>query len=36
MKMQISIKSHKDGVIKKIKVKGGMSVAKNDILAEIE
>jgi len=36
MKMQVSVKSHKDGIIKKIKVKGGMSVAKNDILAEIE
>lgn len=36
MKMQVSVKSHKDGVIKKIKIKGGMSVAKNDILAEIE
>jgi biotin carboxyl carrier protein len=36
MKMQVSIKSHKDGVVKKIKIKGGGSVAKNDILAEIE
>ncbi len=36
MKMQVSIKSHKDGVVKKIKVKNGASVAKNDILAEIE
>ena len=36
MKMQVSVKSHKDGVIKKIKIKGGMSVAKNDIIAEIE
>jgi biotin carboxyl carrier protein len=36
MKMQVSVKSHKDGVVKKLKVKGGMSVAKNDILAEIE
>ncbi len=36
MKMQVSIKSHKDGTIKKIKVKPAASVAKNDVLAEIE
>ncbi len=36
MKMQISIKSHKDGVIKTMKIKQGNSVAKNDILVEIE
>lgn len=36
MKMQVSIKSHKDGVVKKIKVKATSSVAKNDVLAEIE
>lgn len=36
MKMQISIKSHKDGVVNKIKIKSGASVAKNDIIAEIE
>ncbi|MGQ0606529.1 MAG: acetyl-CoA carboxylase biotin carboxyl carrier protein subunit [Candidatus Nitrosotenuis sp.] len=36
MKMQVSIKSHKDGIIKKIKIKAAGSVAKNDILAEIE
>jgi biotin carboxyl carrier protein len=36
MKMQVSIKSHKDGIIKKIKIKNGTSVAKNDVLAEIE
>jgi biotin carboxyl carrier protein len=36
MKMQVSVKSHKDGVIKKIKVKSGGSVAKNDVIAEIE
>jgi biotin carboxyl carrier protein len=36
MKMQVSIKSHKDGTIRKIKVKPAASVAKNDILAEIE
>jgi biotin carboxyl carrier protein len=36
MKMQVSIKAHKDGVVKKIKIKNGASVAKNDILAEID
>ena len=36
MKMQISIKSHKDGVIKTMKIKQGNSVAKNDVLVEIE
>ncbi len=36
MKMQVSIKSHKDGVIKTMKIKQGNSVAKNDILVEIE
>jgi biotin carboxyl carrier protein len=36
MKMQVSIKSHKDGVVKKIKIKDGGIVAKNDVIAEIE
>jgi biotin carboxyl carrier protein len=36
MKMQVSIKAHKDGHVRKIKVKTGGSVAKNDVLAEIE
>jgi biotin carboxyl carrier protein len=36
MKMQVSIKSHKDGTVKKIKIKPTASVAKNDVLAEIE
>ena len=36
MKMQVSVKSHKDGEIKKLKTKEGNSVNKNDILAEIE
>ena len=36
MKMQVSVKSHKDGVVKNIKIKEGNSVNKNDILAEIE
>lgn len=34
MKMQVSIKSHKSGTIS-IKVKEGVSVAKNSIIAEI-
>ncbi|MGI0064977.1 MAG: acetyl-CoA carboxylase biotin carboxyl carrier protein subunit [Nitrosopumilaceae archaeon] len=36
MKMQVSIKSHKDGIVKKIKIKNGGTVAKNDVIAEIE
>ena len=36
MKMQVSIKAHKDGVVKSVKVKQGVSVAKNDTLVEIE
>ena len=36
MKMQVSVKSHKDGEIKNLKMKEGNSVIKNDILAEIE
>lgn len=36
MKMQVTVKSHKDGVVKKIKIKEGTTVAKNDIIAEIE
>ena len=36
MKMQVSVKSHKDGEVKNLKIKEGNSVNKNDILAEIE
>ncbi len=36
MKMQVSVKSHKDGIVKKINIKTGSAVAKNDIIAEIE
>ena len=36
MKMQVSIKAHKDGTVKSIKIKSGGSVAKNDTIAEIE
>ena len=36
MKMQVSVKCHKDGIVKSVKIKEGNSVNKNDILAEIE
>ena len=36
MKMQVGIKSHKDGIVKSIKIKKGDTVAKNDLVAEIE
>ena len=36
MKMQVSVKAHKDGIVRNIKIKEGNSVNKNDILAEIE
>ena len=36
MKMQVGIKSHKDGTIKSIKIKVGGTIAKNDLIAEIE
>ena len=36
MKMQVGIKSHKDGVVKSIKIKVGAAVAKGDIVADIE
>ncbi|MCY3854575.1 MAG: acetyl-CoA carboxylase biotin carboxyl carrier protein subunit [Thaumarchaeota archaeon] len=36
MKMQVTVKSHKDGLVKKINAKTGSTVAKNDIIAEIE
>jgi biotin carboxyl carrier protein len=34
--MQVSVKSHKDGEVKTLKIKEGNSVNKNDIIAEIE
>ena len=34
--MQVAIKAHKDGVIKSIKVKETGTVAKGDVIAEIE
>ena len=36
MKMQVTVKAHKDGNIKSIKIKEGGTVAKNDGIAEIE
>ena len=33
MKMQIGIKSHRDGVIKELRVKEGQSISRNDIVA---
>ena len=35
MKMQVAVKSHKDGIIKEIKVKQGNTVSRNDIIAVI-
>ena len=36
MKMQVAVKSHKDGIIKEIKVKQGNTVSRNDLIAVIE
>ncbi|MGA7370742.1 MAG: acetyl-CoA carboxylase biotin carboxyl carrier protein subunit [Nitrososphaeraceae archaeon] len=36
MKMQVAVKSHKDGKIKEIKVKQGSTVSRNDVIAVIE
>jgi biotin carboxyl carrier protein len=36
MKMQIAIKSHRDGVIKELRVKEGQSISRNDIVAILE
>lgn len=36
MKMQVSVKAHKDGTVKSIKAKEGTSLAKNDVIMEIE
>lgn len=36
MKMQVAVKSHKDGKIKEIKVRQGNTVSRNDIIAVIE
>ncbi len=34
--MQVAVKSHKDGTVKSMKIKEGGTVAKNDVIAEIE
>ena len=36
MKMQVAVKSHKDGNIKEIKVNQGNTVSRNDVIAVIE
>lgn len=36
MKMQVAIKSHKDGVVKELKIKEGSSISRNDVIATIE
>ena len=36
MKMQVAVKSHKDGRIKEIKVTQGNTVSRNDVIAVIE
>lgn len=36
MKMQVAVKAHKDGNIREIKVKKGMTVGRNDVVAIIE
>lgn len=36
MKMQIAIKSHKEGIIKELKVKEGQSISRNDVVAILE
>lgn len=36
MKMQVAIKSHRDGVIRELKVKDGQSISRNDVVAILE
>lgn len=36
MKMQVAIKSHRDGTIKDLKVKEGQSISRNDVVAILE
>jgi biotin carboxyl carrier protein len=36
MKMQVAIKSHRDGIIKELKVKEGQSISRNDTVAVLE
>jgi biotin carboxyl carrier protein len=33
MKMQVAIKSHRDGIVKELRVKEGQSISRNDIVA---
>ena len=36
MKMQVAVKAHKDGVIQNLKIKESATVAKGDVIADIE
>ena len=36
MKMQVAIKSHRDGTIRELRVKEGQSISRNDIVAILE
>jgi biotin carboxyl carrier protein len=36
MKMQVAVKSHKDGIIRDILVKKGATVSRNDVISVIE
>ena len=36
MKMQVAIKSHRDGTIRELKVKEGQSISRNDVVAILE
>jgi biotin carboxyl carrier protein len=36
MKMQVAIKSHRDGKIRDLKVKEGQSISRNDVVAILE
>ncbi|MDQ4074552.1 MAG: acetyl-CoA carboxylase biotin carboxyl carrier protein subunit [Thermoproteota archaeon] len=36
MKMQVAVKSPRDGVVKELKVKEGQSISRNDVVATLE
>ena len=36
MKMQVAVKAHKDGAVKNIKIKEGATVAKGDVITDLE
>lgn len=36
MKMQVAIKSHRDGLLRELKVKEGQSISRNDVIAILE